>query len=108
MICFICSNYIDETVIYFDDDPKEYEHYLGYIPEIGKTKPYWIGYCDINGGYNFKTAKELFEAKVFNGKSVKERWEHVVVYQIDGWNSEDFMEMYGEEFLNNRRTADKK
>ena len=71
------KDYIDETAIYFDDDPKEYEHYLGYIPEVkGEIcdKPYWIGYCDINGG----------------------------------WNSEDFMEMYGEEFLNNRRTADKK
>ena len=53
----------DETVFYFKTDPKQKEHYLGFIPKY--DKPYWIGYCDIEDGCEFTTAKEMFEAKVF-------------------------------------------
>ena len=76
---------VDETGFYFDDDPEEDDHYLGYIPEFkGEIvdKPYWIGYCDIDGGCEFKTATELFEAKVFEGKSIKERWEHASFFKL--------------------------
>lgn len=30
----------DETVFYFKTDPKQKEHYLGFIPKY--DKPYWI------------------------------------------------------------------
>ena len=33
---------VDETAFYFDDDPEQNEHYIGYISEFG-DKPYWIG-----------------------------------------------------------------
>ncbi|MBE8952892.1 MAG: hypothetical protein SR1Q7_07085 [Quinella sp. 1Q7] len=91
---FEVTELVNETVIYFDDDPEEYDHYLGYIPKFKgavNDKPYWIGLCDIDGGCEFKTAKELFEAKVFDGKSIKERWSHVIVWEIGGMCVEDFM-----------------
>lgn len=105
------KDHVDETVFYFDDDPEEAEHYIGYIPEFkGEIvdNPYWIGLCDIETveGRVFATAKELFEAKVFGGKSIKERWEHVVVFQIGGFGAEDFIEMYGEDILRNRKRVD--
>jgi len=91
------KDHVDETVFYFDDDPEEAEHYIGYIPEVKG---------DIEDGCDFKTAKELFEAKVFDGKSIKERWEHVVVFQFGGFGAEDFIEMYGEDILRNRKRVD--
>ena len=48
---------IDETCFYFSDDPNEEEHYLGYLPQY--DKPYWVGYCDVDGGCEFDTAEEL-------------------------------------------------
>ena len=83
---------IDETSFYFKSDPQETEHFIGYLPQY--TKPYWIGYCDIEGGCEFMTAKELFEAPVFDGRSLKDRWEDVVLTTlggigIDGETSDD-------------------
>ena len=106
------KDHVDETVFYFDDDPKEEEHYIGCQPITydGKPddQPYWIGLCDIDTveGRVFATAAELFEAKVFGSKSIKERWEHVVVFQIGGFGAEDFIEMYGEDILRNRKRVD--
>ena len=80
---------IDETSFYFKDDPQEIEHFIGYQPQYDLS--YWVGYCDIEGGCNFKTAKELFEAPVFDGRSLKDRWEDVVLMtigavDIDEWS----------------------
>ena len=76
-----CRN-IDETSFYFKTDPKEVEHYIGYLPQY--EKPYWAGYCDIENGWDCKTAKELFEAPIFDGKSIKDRWDEIVLIQIGG------------------------
>ena len=98
---------VDETRFYFCDDDENDEHYLGYRPEVGKVKPYWIGYCDIDGGCNFATAAELFEAKVFGGKSIKERWEHVIIVEIGGMCIKDFMKYFGGgKILSNRKRTD--
>ena len=78
---------IDETVFYFDDDPKQDEHYIGYLPQY--DKPYWAGYCDIENGTEFETADELFNAKIYSGRSMKERWEHLVLTAIGGINIDD-------------------
>lgn len=45
--------------------------------------------CDIEGGREFATAKEMFEAPVFDGKTIKERWDEVVVFQIGGIPTEN-------------------
>ena len=68
---------IDETCFSFCDDPDEKEHYLGFIPHC--DEPYWIGYCDVEGGCAFKTAEELVSAPVFDGKSLRERWSGVMI-----------------------------
>ncbi len=34
--------------------------------------------------------KELFEAPVFNGKSIKDRWEEVVLLEIGGIGVDDW------------------
>lgn len=73
---------VDETCFYFVDDPKETEHYIGYLPEY--EKPYWSGYCDIPDGTEYKTAEELINAPIWNGKSLKERWEDVRICHIEG------------------------
>ena len=67
--------------------PKKTEHYIGYLPEY--AEPYWAGYCDIPEGIAFKSAKELFEAKIFDGQSIKERWAELVFYQIGGFCVDD-------------------
>lgn len=82
--------WIDETCFYFSDDLIEEEHYLGYRPEY--KKPYWVGYCDIKDGCEFKTASELVEAPIFNGKSLKSRWKQVVIVSIEGLSEDDWME----------------
>ena len=82
---------IDETVFYFRTDPKEREHYIGCIRE--EKKPYWIGLCDIEGGCNFETAKELFEAPVFDGRSLKDRWDEVVLVEMSGINIDEWAEI---------------
>lgn len=84
---------VDKTLFYFDDEPKnQQEHYLGCLREY--DKPYWVGYCDIPDGEEFLTAKEMLEAKIFEGKSIKDRWEHVVIVNIGGFCWEDWLDMY--------------
>ena len=84
--------YIDETNFYFIDDPNEYDHYLGCIPEY--EKPYWIGYCDVPDGCEFFTAEELVNAKVFDGKSLKERWDKVRFVNIYGICLDDWIKNF--------------
>ena len=86
---------INETCFYFSDDPSEREHYLGYLPQF--DRPYWVGYCDIEGGCDFKTAEELVNAPTFNGKSLKERWDHVVICSIEGLDYEGWLEYFEHE-----------
>ncbi len=84
---------VDETLFFFDDEPeKERTHYLGCLREY--ETPNWIGYCDIKDGCEFYTASELLNAKVFNGKSIKDRWEHIIIEQIGGISLKDWLEFY--------------
>lgn len=83
---------IDETCFYFSDDPNEEGHYLGYLPQY--DKPYWVGYCDVDGGFEFDTAEELVQAKIFNGKSLKERWSRVVICSIEGLGYEYWLSSF--------------
>ena len=86
---------VDETAFYFKSDPDETERFIGFLPEY--DKPYWVGYCDIKDGCEFKTAKELFEAPIYDGKSLKDRWDDVVLYQIGGISATDWEERFKKE-----------
>lgn len=80
---------INETCFYFSDDPSEEEHYLGYLSQ--SEKPYWVGYCDIRDGCEFETASELVNAPIYDGKSLKSRWNEVVIVSIEGLPFDDWM-----------------
>lgn len=80
---------IDETLFYFDDDMNKEEHYLGCLRQF--EKPYWAGYCDIPDGCEFSTAYELLNAPIYNGRSIKDRWENVVFENIGGISTEDWL-----------------
>lgn len=71
---------VDETTFHFESDPEQTVHYLGYLPQY--EKPYWAGYCDVPDGCEFFTAKELFEARIYDGKSLKDRWDDVVLTEL--------------------------
>lgn len=79
---------VDETVFYLASDPQEVEHYIGYLPEF--DEPYWAGYCDVPDGCSYKTAKELFEAKIYDGQSIKARWDELILICIGGINVDDW------------------
>lgn len=81
---------IDETCFYFRDDEEEIEHYIGYLPQF--DEPYWVGLCDIEGGCEYKTADELIYAKIFDGQSLFERWDNVVICHIEGLSVKDWLE----------------
>ena len=93
-----CQHEHRRNLLFFSDDPNEEEHYLGYLPQY--DKPYWVGYCDIDGGCDFDTAEELVQAKIFNGKSLKERWNRVVICSIEGLSYEDWLEDFEHEPVN--------
>ena len=80
---------IDETCFTFRDDPDERERYLGYIPNY--EDPYWIGLCDVEDGCDFKTAEELVNAPVFDGKSLRDRWSSVIIHSIAGLSFEEWL-----------------
>jgi hypothetical protein len=80
---------IDETCFYFKDDPDKNEHFLGYLPQY--EKPYWVGYCDVKDGCEFENANELVDAPIFDGKSLRERWNNTVICSIEGCCLEDWL-----------------
>lgn len=82
---------VDETVFYFKSDKNEEEHYIGFIPQY--DEPYWAGYCDIPDGCSFMTAEELFNAKIYDGKSIKDRWNEIVIHQIGCISAESWSEI---------------
>ena len=79
---------MDETAFYFKTDPDETGHYIGCISRY--EQPYWIGLRDIEDGCDFSSAKELLEAPVYDGKSIKDRWEEVCIYLIGGYSADDW------------------
>lgn len=87
---------IDETVIYFiDEDESRDVHYIGCLRQY--DKPYWAGLCDIPGGTEFATAEELFTAKIYDGLSIKDRWDKAVVEQIGLLSAEGWMDIHASE-----------
>ena len=49
----------------------------------------FAGLCDVEGGCLFSTAKELFEARIYDGKSIRERWQELVMIGMGGLPIED-------------------
>ncbi len=86
-------------MFYFDDEPEDNQfHYLGCLRNY--DKPYWIGYCDILNGCEFSTATEMLNSKVFGGKSIKDRWKHLIFEEIGGIGLNDWLALYGDNYEN--------
>lgn len=83
---------IDETCFYFVNDSQQKEYFLGCIST--HDKPYWVGLCDIPNGMEFATADELVNAPIYNGCSLKERWNEVRIISIEGVSLEDWLELF--------------
>lgn len=83
---------MDETCFCFSDEMGEPEHYIGCLPQY--EKPYWAGLCDIPDGTEFLTAEELVNAKIYDGKSLKERWEKVRLIYLGGISAMDYLRMH--------------
>ena len=89
---------VDETSFYFTDDPQQTDRMLGCLREY--ETPYWLGYCDDPEGCCFETAQQMLEAKVFDGRSVKDRWEQVVFSVVGGISLDDWLETYKDKLSN--------
>ena len=76
------ADLIDETMFYFKTDTNEKERYIGYSKNY--EEPYWAGYCDDPDGLEFKSAKELLEAKIWDCKSIKEIFDDIEFVSIGG------------------------
>lgn len=51
----------------------------------GETR-YWASCgCDIQNGTEYPTAQALFDAPIFGGRSIRDRWDEITWLEIDGW-----------------------
>ena len=80
---------VDETSFTFEKDNQDLLRYIGYSEH--DPLPYWAGLCDLPDGRRFQTADELFEAKLYDGKSLKERWDEVTIYSIYSLPLDDWL-----------------
>ena len=80
---------VDETSFTFEKDNQDLLRYIGYSEN--DPLPYWAGLCDLPNGRRFQTADELFEAKIYDGKSLKERWGEVTIYSINSLPLDDWL-----------------
>lgn len=90
MELLIKGRFIDETEFYFTDGEEYDYHILGYLPQY--EKPYWVGYCDIRDGSEFVTAEEMVTAKIYDGRSIKERWNELRLVSLGGLCLNDWRE----------------
>ncbi len=62
-------------LFYFSDDPYQNRHEIWSFGML--VDPYNI-VINSQKKYSFHTAKELLEARLFKGKSIKDRWDNVI------------------------------
>lgn len=80
---------VDETSFSFEKDNQDFICYICYSEN--ELLPYWAGLCDLPDGRRFRTADELFEARIYDGKSLKERWDEVTIYSINSLPLDDWL-----------------
>lgn len=90
--------YVDETTFYFEGEEPGDQHYLGCLPNIDPERPYWAGYSDIPDGFDAATPEELFDLPYYDGKSLRERWREVHIYEIGLVPLEDYIAYYADDY----------
>lgn len=85
------GNNIYENNFYIEGSDKYDDCWIGFS-ENGDRKSYWFG---LNSGeenaYEYKTADEILNAKVFDGKSMHELWDKVYFCSINGISAMDWV-----------------
>ena len=84
--------HVDESCFYFSDDIDKAEHHIGFLPQ--PEQPYLADCCDIPDGIAFQTAEELVDAKIYQGKSLRERWDCVRFINIGGVSFDYWLNHY--------------
>lgn len=80
---------VDEISFVFESDSDEVLRFIGVSDD--EEAPYWVGLSDVPDGRGFKEIDELFNAKIYDGKSLKERWSEVIIYSIAGLSLDDWL-----------------
>lgn len=81
---------VGEISFRFSDDDETTERYIGYDPNVSDAShPYWAGNSDAPGVRTFKSASDLMSAEIYGKKSLNQRWNDVILREIDGvWPGE--------------------
>lgn len=74
------STYMKNMTFSFDSDSMA--RVIGYAED--NQKPYWATVPGHSRPANFETIDDLFDAKIYNNQSLKERWSEVKIERIDG------------------------
>lgn len=82
------KTYAGEICFRFSDEDETTERFIGSSDINGL---YWAGLCDAPG-CEFKTADVLLGAKIYGGRSLKERWDDVVIREIDAIRLDEWLE----------------
>jgi len=89
-----------EVSFYLEDCSKYTDCWLGrqLNKETGEIL-YWYGLIsDGSGAYDYKNLEEMISAKIFDGKSLEEIWDFVILNSINATDVEEMLEL----FLNRR------
>lgn len=79
----IKGQYMYENNFYIDGIDKYNDCWIGFNDQF--EEPYWFGITpDGNNAYEYNTADEILNAKVFDGKSMYELWDKVYFYSLNG------------------------
>ena len=90
---FVARPYVQDTIFSY---PGNEDCFIGSTNQIfydsnlnplshGETR-YWAGAgCDVPKGAEFLSAQDLFEASIYGGKSILDRWDEITWHEIDGW-----------------------
>lgn len=84
-----------EINFYIENDMIYTSCWLGKLISKENEEVYWLGLTE-NGteAYDFNSKENLFEAKVFKGKNLKEVWNKVIIITIDSCDVKDRLEYY--------------
>lgn len=78
-----------------NDSPIYTSCYMGKLITQQGEEIYWLGLtADGNQGYDFTSAESMLNAKVAEGKSLKEAWDKLIFHTIDSCDAESRLAYY--------------
>ncbi len=81
-----------QEILFFIENSEKYQHcWMGVINKNGKSE-YWFGLTkDGKEAYDYTNFDQMTSAPVFNGKTLKELWEHIDILSVNGCDPEFFL-----------------